>query len=214
MAIPRPRHVRKTTLAETERAPLPLPPKPASTDEGRSILIWAPRCGSTPHGTNCSRGGSVAAGIRNLVGKDAEVGPVVDDSRRGRAGHRNFWDIGGTSTDSMTATAAPLLIQCAHGILGAAAYCLAYSVVGAAAHQGCCHRACQQDGPNGLGNDDQGRALQGTRRTRDVKEIASGIRRDVTVGKGEQHVMQSRSIRRSGQPLGKRIVECVLLTGT
>src|SRR5260221_9031052 len=77
---------------------------------------------------------------------------------------------------------------------------VAYIVVGAAAHQGCCHRAWQQDGPNGLGNDDQGRALQGTRRTRGVKEIASGIRRDVTVGKGEQHVMQSRSIRRSGQP--------------
>src|SRR6266404_8331895 len=77
---------------------------------------------------------------------------------------------------------------------------VAYGVVGAAAHQSCRHRACQQDGPNGLGNDDQGRALQGTRRTRGVKEIASSIRRDVTVGKGEQHVMQSRSIRRSGQP--------------
>jgi hypothetical protein len=37
-----------------------------------------------------------------------------------------------------------------------------------------------------------------------VKEIASGIRRDVTVGKGEQHVMQSRSIRRSGQPTWAR----------
>ena len=31
---------------------------------------------------------------------------------------------------------------------------------------------------------------------------------------GEQHVMQSRSIRRSGHPLGERIVECVLLIGT
>jgi hypothetical protein len=51
-----------------------------------------------------------------------------------------------------------------------------------------------------MGNDDQGRTLQGTRRTRGVKEITLGIRRDVTVGKGEQHVMQSRSIRRSGQP--------------
>jgi transposase len=32
------------------------------------------------------------------------------------------------------------------------------------------------------------------------EEIASGIRRDVTVGKGEQRVMQSQSIWRSGQP--------------
>jgi hypothetical protein len=77
---------------------------------------------------------------------------------------------------------------------------LAYGVVSAPAHKGRCHRARQQDGPNGMGNDDQGRALQATRRTRGVNEIASGIRRDVTVGKGEQHVMQSRSIRRSGQP--------------
>jgi hypothetical protein len=40
MAIPRPRPRSQDTLAETERAPLPVPPKPASTDEGRSILIW------------------------------------------------------------------------------------------------------------------------------------------------------------------------------
>jgi hypothetical protein len=33
-----------------------------------------------------------------------------------------------------------------------------------------------------------------------VNEIAPGNRRDVKVG-GEQHVMQSRSIRRSGQPI-------------
>jgi len=33
-----------------------------------------------------------------------------------------------------------------------------------------------------------------------MKEIASGIRRDVNGWEGEQHVMQSRSIRRSGQP--------------
>jgi transposase len=46
----------------------------------------------------------------------------------------------------------------------------------------------------------QRRALQATRRTCGVNEIASDIRRDVKVGKGEQHVMQSRSIRRSGQP--------------
>jgi hypothetical protein len=77
---------------------------------------------------------------------------------------------------------------------------LAYGVVSAPAHKGRRHRARQQDGPNGMGNDDQGRAIQGTRRTRGVNEIASGIRRDVTIGKGEQHVMQSRSIRRSGQP--------------
>ena len=44
------------------------------------------------------------------------------------------------------------------------------------------------------------RALQGTRRACGVNEIAPDLRRDVTVGKGEQHVMQSRSIRRSGQP--------------
>jgi hypothetical protein len=35
-----------------------------------------------------------------------------------------------------------------------------------------------------------------------VKEIASGIRRDVTVGKGEQHVMQSRSTGDQDNPLG------------
>ena len=46
----------------------------------------------------------------------------------------------------------------------------------------------------------QRRALQGTRRACGVNEIAPDLRRDVTVGKGEQHVMQSRSIRRSGQP--------------
>ena len=40
MAIPRPRPRSQDTLAETERAPLPVLPKPASTDEGRSILIW------------------------------------------------------------------------------------------------------------------------------------------------------------------------------
>ena len=40
MAIPRPRPRSQDTLAETERAPLPPSAKPASTDEGRSILIW------------------------------------------------------------------------------------------------------------------------------------------------------------------------------
>jgi hypothetical protein len=51
-----------------------------------------------------------------------------------------------------------------------------------------------------LGHDGQGRALQGTRRARGVNEIAPVIRRDVKGWEGEQHVMQSRSIRRSGQP--------------
>ncbi len=42
MAIPRPRPRSRSqdTLAETELAPLPPSAKPASTDEGRSILIW------------------------------------------------------------------------------------------------------------------------------------------------------------------------------
>ena len=53
---------------------------------------------------------------------------------------------------------------------------------------------------DGVGDDGQGRTLQRTSRTRGVNEIAPTIRRDVKVGKGEQHVMQSRSIRRSGQP--------------
>ena len=58
----------------------------------------------------------------------------------------------------------------------------------------------QQASADGLGHDGQGRAIQETRRACGVNEIASDIRRDVKVGKGEQHVMQSRSIRRSGQP--------------
>ena len=66
--------------------------------------------------------------------------------------------------------------------------------------QGRGHRARQQARPDGLGHDGQGRALQGTRRTCGVNEIAPDLRRDVKVGEGEQHVMQSRSIRRSGQP--------------
>ena len=37
-------------------------------------------------------------------------------------------------------------------------------IVGAAADEGRRHRACQQDRPDGLGDDGQGRALQGTRR--------------------------------------------------
>jgi len=41
------------------------------------------------------------------------------------------------------------------------------------------------------------------------------IRRQLKRGEGEQHVMQSRSIRRSGQPTRARAsLECELLTGT
>jgi hypothetical protein len=54
------------------------------------------------------------------------------------------------------------------------------------------------------------------RRTCAVNEIAPDIWRDVKVGKGEQHVMQSRvdpAIRTTH--LCHRIgIECVLLTGT
>ena len=77
---------------------------------------------------------------------------------------------------------------------------VAHGIAGAAADEDRRHRACQQDRQNGLGDDGQGRALQATRRACGVNEIAPGIWRDVKVGKGEQHVMQSRSIRRSGQP--------------
>jgi hypothetical protein len=62
-------------------------------------------------------------------------------------------------------------------------------------------RGSREDRAHGLGDNDQGRALQGTRRTSGMKEIApANIRRDVNGWEGEQHVMQSRSIRRSGQP--------------
>ena len=56
-------------------------------------------------------------------------------------------------------------------------------IAGAATNEGRCHRACQQDCADGLGHDGQGRALQGTRRTRGVNEIAPDIRRDVKVGR-------------------------------
>jgi transposase len=49
---------------------------------------------------------------------------------------------------------------------------LAHSGVGQAANEGRCHRARQQDSKDGLGDDGQGRALQGARRTRGVNEIA------------------------------------------
>src|SRR5262249_11554488 len=77
---------------------------------------------------------------------------------------------------------------------------LAHGVIGAAAHQGRRHCACQQTRADGLGHDDQGRTLQRTRRAGGVNEIAPANRRDGKVGKGKQHVMQNRSIWRSGQP--------------
>jgi hypothetical protein len=40
IAVPRSRPQLQSTLAETERAPLPASAKPASTGEARSILIW------------------------------------------------------------------------------------------------------------------------------------------------------------------------------
>jgi hypothetical protein len=46
----------------------------------------------------------------------------------------------------------------------------------------------------------RGETLQGTDRACGINEIASDLRRDVKVGKGKQHVMQNRSIWRSGQP--------------
>jgi hypothetical protein len=76
-------------------------------------------------------------------------------------------------------------------------------------------RQVSSDGPSGMGNDDQGRALQATRRTRGVNEITSGIRRDVTVGKGELHVNAEPfdpAIRTTH--LGHSTVEYVELTGT
>jgi hypothetical protein len=39
---------------------------------------------------------------------------------------------------------------------------LAHGIAGAAVAQGCCYRACQQDRADGLGHDDQRRALEGT----------------------------------------------------
>ena len=47
---------------------------------------------------------------------------------------------------------------------------LAHGLAGAAADEGCCYRARQQDRANGLGHDGQRRAIQGTRR-------ACGVRR-------------------------------------
>jgi transposase len=77
---------------------------------------------------------------------------------------------------------------------------LGYSVTHAATHQGRSHRACQQACPNGLGHDGFGRAVQLSGRTEGLTRSRRVSWRDVKVGEGEQHVMQSRSIRRSGQP--------------
>ena len=51
---------------------------------------------------------------------------------------------------------------------------LAHIIVGQAADKGCGDRARQQDRPDGLGDDGQGRALQGTRRACGINEIAPG----------------------------------------
>jgi hypothetical protein len=45
---------------------------------------------------------------------------------------------------------------------------LTHGVVGAAADQGRCHRACQQDRADGLSDDGQRQAPQGTHRARSV----------------------------------------------
>ena len=52
---------------------------------------------------------------------------------------------------------------------------MADGVVSAPAHQGRCHCARQQDRSHGMGDDDEGRALQGTRCARGVKAITSAI---------------------------------------
>jgi hypothetical protein len=69
-----------------------------------------------------------------------------------------------------------------------------------AADQGRLHCACQQDCSDGVGNDGQGRSAT----KNPPQRSRPGIWRDVTVGKGKQHVKQSRSIRRSGQPTRAR----------
>jgi hypothetical protein len=68
---------------------------------------------------------------------------------------------------------------------------------------------------HGVGDDDEGRALQGTCRPRGVKEIAPDLQRDVNGWEGRTA--------RNAEPVdpairtthsGQRIVECGLLTGT
>ena len=59
---------------------------------------------------------------------------------------------------------------------------MAYRIVSSAAYQGRCLRAGQQDRAHGLGDNDQGRTLEVTRRTSGVKEImsaTSGVMRTV-----------------------------------
>jgi hypothetical protein len=80
----------------------------------------------------------------------------------------------------------------------------AIRVADAATHEGRGHRTSQQDRQDGVGDDGQGGTLQRTSRTRGLNEITPDIRRDVKVLEGEQRVMQSRSIRRSGQPTWAR----------
>jgi transposase len=53
-----------------------------------------------------------------------------------------------------------------------AASAMAHGIAGAAADQGRCHRPRQQDRAHGLGDDGQGRALQGTHRTSGLKREA------------------------------------------
>ena len=69
-----------------------------------------------------------------------------------------------------------------------------------ATHQGCGHSACQQDRTHGLG--DRWPKVNATRnlpRSRHKRDRAGHPAR-CEGWEGEQHVMQSRSIRRSGQP--------------
>ena len=77
---------------------------------------------------------------------------------------------------------------------------LAHGFAGTAAYQGCGYRARQQDRPNGLGHDRQGASdTRNPSRLRDERNRAGQLARREG-WEGEQHVMQSRSIRRSGQP--------------
>ena len=87
-----------------------------------------------------------------------------------------------------------------YGPPGTGKTALAHVIAHQATDQSRRRRACQQDRADGLGDAGEGRALQGTGRARGLKEITPDIRRDAMVGEDEQHVMQSRSIRRSGQP--------------
>jgi hypothetical protein len=78
---------------------------------------------------------------------------------------------------------------------------MAHRIAGAATHQGCRRRIGKQDRQDGLGHDGQGRKLSRTRRTCGVDEITPTIGRDVKVGEGKQHVMQSRRSGDQDNPL-------------